>query len=103
MKIITDKNTEQSIIIVCALIIEMTQKELEEKIDDIIMEKFTSGLVNTVEFFNVEDMVMAESLISITDLQRHITSSEETVGGPIDVAVITKTDGFKWVKQKTTR
>ena len=104
MKIITDKNTEQSIIIVCALIIEMTQKELEEKIDDIIMEKFTSGLVNTVEFFNVEDMVnMAESLISITDLQRHITSSEETVGRPIDVAVITKTDGFKWVKQKTTR
>ena len=87
-----------------APVIEMTQKELEEKIDDIIMEKFTSGLVNTVEFFNVEDMVnMAESLISITNLQRHITSSEETVGGPIDVAVITKTDGFKWVKQKTTR
>ena len=104
LKIITDKNTEQSIIIVCALIIEMTQKELEEKIDDIIMEKFTRGLVNTVEFFNVEDMVnMAESLISITNLQRHITSSEETVGGPIDVAVITKTDGFKWVKQKTTK
>ena len=87
-----------------APVIEMTQKELEEKIDDIIMEKFTSGLVNTVEFFNVEDMVnMAESLISITNLQRHITSSEETVGGPIDVAVITKTDGFKWVKQKTTK
>jgi len=87
-----------------APVIEMTQKELEEKIDDIIMEKFTSGLVNTVEFFNVEDMVnMAESLISITNLQRHITLSEETVGGPIDVAVITKTDGFKWVKQKTTK
>jgi hypothetical protein len=52
----------------------------------------------------VEDMVnMAESLISITNLQRHITWSEETVGGPIDVAVITKTDGFKWVKQKTTK
>ena len=85
-------------------IIEMTQKELEEKIDDIIMEKFTSGLVNTVEFFNVEDMVnMAESLISITNLQRHITSSEETVGGPIDVAVITKTGGFQWAKQKEGR
>ena len=82
----------------------MTQKELEEKIDDIIMEKFTSGLVNTVEFFNVEDMVnMAESLISITNLQRHITSSEETVGGPIDVAVITKTGGFQWAKQKEGR
>ena len=32
--------------------------------------------------------------------KRHIISSEESVGGPIDVAVITKTDGFKWVKQK---
>ena len=85
-------------------IIEMTQKELEEKIDDIITEKFTCGLVNTVEFFNVEDMVnMAESLISITNLQRHITSSEETVGGPIDVAVITKTGGFQWAKQKERR
>ena len=87
-----------------APIIEMTQKELEEKIDDIISEKFTSGLVDTVEFFNVEDMVnMAESLISITNLQRHITSSEETVGGPIDVAVITKTGGFQWTKQKEGR
>ena len=102
--IITDKNTEQSIILVCAPIIEKAQKEQEEKIDDIITEKYTSGLVNTVEFFNVEDMVnMAESLISITNLQRHITSSEETVGGPIDVAVITKTGGFLWAKQKEGR
>lgn len=52
----------------------------------------------------MEDIVnMAESLISITNLQRHITSSEETVGGPIDVAVITKTEGFLWAKQKEGR
>ena len=82
-------------------IIEKLQNEFAEKIDDIITEKYTSGLVDTVESFNVEDMVnMAESLISITNLQRHITSSEESVGGPIDVAVITKTGGFQWAKQK---
>lgn len=82
-------------------IIEKLQNDFAEKIDDIITEKYTSGLVDTVESFNVEDMVnMAESLISITNLQRHITSSEESVGGPIDVALITKTGGFLWVKQK---
>ena len=86
---------------VAAPIIEETQKKFEEKVEEIINEKYVSGLVDTVEFFNVEDMAnLAESLISITNLQRHITSSEETVGGPIYVAVITKTGGFQWIKQK---
>ena len=29
-----------------------------------------------------------------------ITSEEESVGGPVDVAVITKGDGFVWLKRK---
>ena len=62
---------------------------------------FNDGVVDAVESFNVEDMVdMAESFISITNLQRHISSSEESVGGPVDVAVITKSEGFVWVKHK---
>ena len=43
---------------------------------------------------------MAESLIAVTNLQRHITSSEESVGGPVDVAVITRSEGFVWMKHK---
>ncbi|MCQ2132140.1 MAG: hypothetical protein MJY90_02270 [Bacteroidaceae bacterium] len=66
-----------------------------------IHEDFVEGLVDAVDSFNIENMAnMAESLISITNLQRHITSSEETVGGPIDVAVITRADGFSWIKHK---
>ena len=62
---------------------------------------FIDGVVDAVESFNVEDMVdMAESFISITNLQRHISSSEESVGGPVDVAVITKSEGFVLVKHK---
>ena len=44
---------------------------------------------------------MAESLVSLTYLQRHISSSEESVGGPVDVAVITKVNGFQWIKHKS--
>lgn len=82
---------------------ELTYEKIHERyidrIDNFIHDNFTSGVVNTLDFFNLEEMAkMAENLIAVTNLQRHISSSEETVGGPIEVAVITKTGGFKWVK-----
>lgn len=43
---------------------------------------------------------MAESLISLTSFKRKVTMETETVGGPIDVAVISKGDGFIWIKRK---
>ena len=71
----------------------------DEQVQEFIQTEYVNGLVDTVEAFGVEDMAdMAESLISITNLQRHITASEESVGGPVDVAVITKADGFVWLK-----
>lgn len=68
---------------------------------DYLSDTFVDGIINAVASFNNEDMVkMAESLISITNLQRHFSSSEESVGGPVDVAVITKSEGFVWVNHK---
>lgn len=43
---------------------------------------------------------MAETLINLTSFKRRISIGAETVGGPIDVAVITKGDGFVWIKRK---
>ncbi len=43
---------------------------------------------------------MAESLVQLTCLRKKITIEEETVGGPIDVAVITKGDGLVWFRRK---
>lgn len=43
---------------------------------------------------------MAETLVNITLFRRHVTPSAETVGGAIDVAVITKGDGFVWIERK---
>ena len=75
---------------------------INEGMDDYIASEYIFGLYDSVAYFNVQDMAtMAESLISITKLQRHITSSEETVGGPIDVAVITRSEGFTWVRHKS--
>ncbi len=43
---------------------------------------------------------LAESLIKITSIKRKVQSDLETVGGPIDVAIITRGDGFIWTKRK---
>jgi hypothetical protein len=43
---------------------------------------------------------MAESLVNLTKFRRRVSTDKETVGGPIDVAVITKGDGFIWVRRK---
>jgi hypothetical protein len=43
---------------------------------------------------------MAEALVNLTSFKRKVTSSIESVGGPVDVAVITKGDGFVWIKRK---
>lgn len=43
---------------------------------------------------------MAESLVNLTAFKRKMTRTLETVGGPIDVAVISKGDGLVWVKRK---
>ena len=43
---------------------------------------------------------MAEAFVNLTKFRRRVTTERETVGGPIDVAVITKGDGFVWVRRK---
>lgn len=43
---------------------------------------------------------MAEALVSLTSLKRRVSPEEESVGGPIDVAVISKGDGFIWRRRK---
>lgn len=58
-------------------------------------------LINAVSNLAKEDLSeMAESLIYLTYLKRRITFAEESVGGPVDVAVISKGDGFVWIKRK---
>lgn len=43
---------------------------------------------------------MAEALVNLTSFRRRVSREAATVGGPIDVAVITKGDGFVWIRRK---
>lgn len=57
-------------------------------------ERYIVPLMNAVSSLSKEDLAeMAESLIYLTYLKRRITFAEESVGGPVDVAIISKGDG----------
>jgi hypothetical protein len=54
-----------------------------------------------VEFMPKPDLAnMAEALVNLTTIKGRVSPGVQTVGGPIDVAVISKTDGFVWVQRK---
>ncbi len=75
--------------------------EFRDELINVKKEKQIVPTVDTVAILSKEDLSeMAESLIYLTYLKRRISSDEESVGGPIDVAIISKGDGFIWKKRK---
>ena len=63
--------------------------------------QYTAPFVNSVAGLEKEDLSdFAESLITLTSLKRKVSPDQETVGGPIDVMVISKGDGIIWMKRK---
>lgn len=76
-------------------------RDITHQINKEMRETYTDHLLNTVISLDKEDMAnMAESFISLTSLVRRMQPGEETVGGPVDVAVISKGDGFVWINRK---
>ena len=62
---------------------------------------FAKNIIDTVEFLPKQQLAeMAEALVSLTTLKRRVSQEEESVGGPTDLALVTKGDGFVWLKRK---
>lgn len=75
--------------------------EYEIKMNEVKQTKHIAPIVNTVALLSKEDLAeMAESMIYLTYLKRRISFAEESVGGPVDVALISKGEGFIWIKRK---
>lgn len=60
-------------------------------------------IIQSVSSLPIEELaLLAESMINITSLRRKVAIDRNigTVGGPIDVSIISKGDGFIWLKGK---
>lgn len=75
--------------------------QLDRNIEGHLRTKHIDPLLATVNVLPKEELaVLAEALVSLTSLKRKMSTDVETVGGPIDVAVISKGDGFIWIRRK---
>lgn len=81
--------------------IEQIVRNYQDYMMEVTSKEHIRPTVDTVAILSKEDLAeMAESLIYLTYLKRKITFAEESVGGPVDVALISKGDGFIWIKRK---
>lgn len=61
----------------------------------------SNPVVEAVQHLPLDELaVLAESLVKSTALRRRVSLDPETVGGAVDVAVISKGDGFIWIDRK---
>ncbi len=66
-----------------------------------IEKEYTTPFVRSVATLEKEDLAdFAESLITLTSLKRKVSLDQETVGGPVDVMIISKGDGIIWKRRK---
>ena len=80
---------------------EIELKNMLEFINVIRRENFINPVLEMVDLLPKDELAtMAETLVNITSFKRKITMDTETVGGPIDVAIISKSEGFIWIKRK---
>ena len=72
-----------------------------EKFKEYRHDESVKSLMRVVNSLPKEEMaLLAEALVETTSLRRKMDSNLETVGGPVDVAIVSKSDGFIWIKRK---
>lgn len=85
---------------------EFSQKiytAIEESFEMWSENKYVRGLRSAIASLPVASLAtVARSLIEVQSLSQTITGEMGTVGGPIDVATISREHGFQWVRHKST-
>jgi hypothetical protein len=83
---------------------EISKSVLDNYINELIKyqrKNYVDPVIKVVGILPKDELAaMAESLVNLTSFKRKVSMASETVGGPIDVAVISKGDGFIWIKRK---
>ena len=76
-------------------------EELERGAFSFRLGNYRRKILEVVQFMPKAELAeMAESLVNLTSIKRRVSAEHETVGGPIDVAFVSRYDGFAWIRRK---
>lgn len=76
-------------------------EDFRQKMSEWVNQNNDNRVKRAVAILPVEELAsMAAALVNLTSQKRRYTPDAETVGGAVDVAIITKGDGFVWIDRK---
>lgn len=102
----------EKVLVECGAQTPISDERLEQLVNDVhqthsdrwyqqIRNQHVFPLSSVVNSLPLPDMAaLAKSLIELESLKERVTKPSESVSGPIDVAVISKHDGFVWIDRK---
>ena len=77
-------------------------RKIFSSVIDKCKEESEKEWLDSIKDYNLQKMAsLAENLIKATELRKKIMNEAEEVGGLIDLAVISKNDGFQWLNRKS--
>lgn len=96
-----DKTKTNEAIVRMESVIEDMAKRRVEKTNKYVEDNFSTPLKQMIRSMPKQELsTLAASLVEITSLKRKVSREQESVGGEVDVAVISKSEGFIWIKRK---
>ncbi|MBA8915068.1 MULTISPECIES: hypothetical protein [Methylobacteriaceae] len=82
-------------------IIEKIKADQLKELEAYKQKEYTKPIFDMIRHMPKQELAnMARALIELTSLKRKVSREQESVGGDVDVAVISKSEGFVWVKRK---
>lgn len=82
-------------------VLEQHMEDMKEAASEFTKQYSERPILEMIRHMPKQEMAaLAASLIEITSLKRKVTRVQETVGGAVDVAIISKAEGFVWIKRK---
>ena len=79
---------------------EEQARDLEDKIKLLAGQRY-KGILDVVDILPLKELAtVASTLVKLSSFEKELSLEVETVGEPIDLAVISKGDGFIWIKRK---
>jgi len=85
-------------------LVDKVKSKVSENFSDLLKRLKDSSrqdLLDVVYFMSKKELAdIAYALVELTSQKRRFSTEEETVGGPIDVAILTQNEGFVWIRRK---
>jgi hypothetical protein len=99
--VLNDDAQEAAALTAMSATLTQMQSAAEKKASDYIENNAAKPIRDMISAMPKQELSkLADSLIELTSLKRKVTRGQETVGGEVDVAIISKAEGFVWTKRK---